>query len=488
MDKAVYQSGGVPLGNINYEVQFLNEDGTPITINGEPVTTELWTTRRNSKNDKGPRENNPAAQLMLETQREVIADKLRRGETVETRVSHQLPAAFKETKGQNNNIPEAFDMSVEDLNFGVVRHDGNYSKTSNTKTTDSDLSAFPAAPKLAGRIYIKIPNNVGQLIPALLNIRHLNDAESDLIIDLYSEMLKNPEEFRLTEVSKALWKRFQEVVPGEAQEMLGNIPNYDSLINFLVYADNNSINPDKNFVYTDGVLSFGTQKATGEDIDTQKAALKEFLMITQRRKVDINKLSDKKSEYRKHIVNNDILTTDIDKGPVNFTRAADTKNARFKGSVYLAPIADPNVEALTQASGEDIKIGDTVIKADKPAPQTSEVESKRKFQNKVYIKAYDELRNKPESKLKSTLETSNESAKSGGQSSPISVARSFIARKILDGKTKELDAQYAKQIPQTTKKKEVDVSMVTKAPIKKVRGNQKFAKFVKNNNKPKTDC
>jgi hypothetical protein len=62
----------------------------------------------------------------------------------------------------------------------------------------------------------------------------------------------------------------------------------------------------------------------------------------------------------------------------------------------------------------------------------------------VYVKAYDNLRNKSESELKSILKARNKSARSGAQSSPISVAESYIARQILDGKTKELDAEYAK--------------------------------------------
>lgn len=88
-----------------------------------------------------------------------------------------------------------------------------------------------------------------------------------------------------------------------------------------------------------------------------------------------------------------------------------------------------------------------------PIQETSGVESKRQFQNKVYIKAYDNLRNKPESELKSIVEAGKKSARSGGQSSPISVAESFIARKILDGKTKELDVQFAKPAPQTSEVK-----------------------------------
>jgi len=68
----------------------------------------------------------------------------------------------------------------------------------------------------------------------------------------------------------------------------------------------------------------------------------------------------------------------------------------------------------------------------------------RQSRNKVYVKAYDNLRNKSESELKSILKARNKSARSGAQSSPISVAESYIARQILDGKTKELDADYAK--------------------------------------------
>lgn len=82
----------------------------------------------------------------------------------------------------------------------------------------------------------------------------------------------------------------------------------------------------------------------------------------------------------------------------------------------------------------------------------SEVKSKRQFQNKVYIKAYDELRNAPKSKLEEIRAASLKALESGGQSSPISVARSYMASKILDGETKQLDAKYAKptQVQETS--------------------------------------
>ena len=110
----------------------------------------------------------------------------------------------------------------------------------------------------------------------------------------------------------------------------------------------------------------------------------------------------------------------------------------------------PYLKSELKAIENIIEEGVTPREATALEKQTSEVESKRQFQNKVYIKAYDNLRNKPESELKSIVEASKKSARSGGQSSPISVAESFIARKILDGKTKELDVQFAKPTQQTT--------------------------------------
>lgn len=365
MNEELFWAGKVPSGKVNLEVQFLDENGNVIEIDGEPVTSEFWGTRRA---DGGDRENDKESQYLLESQREIIVDKLLKGETVETYIQEQLPADFKETKNANNNIAEVFNTKVKDLKLGVVDNKGNYVNLSDTKLVDSELAGYSSVPKLAGRLYTKLPNNTGTIVPALLNIRHINEAEADLLANLYLEILKDPNN-AIKEVSENEWKAFEKIVPNNTQEVLKDIPTYENLINFLVYDNNASKNPEKYLVVDNGTLFFGTQKMNAQQLEANKKPLKDFFKITQRRRVDIKKLSESKSAYRQHIIGDNILSTDIDKGLVKFRR-----RGKLKGSVYLAPLADPKIKVLEQSEGT-IQLKEKNIK-----PSTKKESSKKTFE------------------------------------------------------------------------------------------------------------
>ena len=360
-NKAYYQQGSVADDNIFIKVEFLNPDGTPITVGGVPVISSMWNTKRA---DGSPRENDPASQIALEEQRALILERLRQEDSVETVIQEQLPAAFKEEIGANNNIAEVFDSKIEDLEFGVVRNDGNYATIPDTNELDGDLGAFASVPKVAGRLYIKIPNNMNETVPALLNIRFVNKKEADFIIDLYKDILENlDQEFRNSEISEELWERFEELIPGDIQDMLGDVPTYANVLDFLIYNENASKNPDKLLTTDNGVLNFGLDKVSAHQIDDQRASLVDFFINTQRRRVDIEKLSDPKSSYREHIITQNILSTSIAMGPVKFERRINTDDAIYKGSIYMKPLSNPKVKNATETKEDKIKLAGQEIAA-----------------------------------------------------------------------------------------------------------------------------
>lgn len=360
-NKAYYQQGSVADDSLFIKVEFLNPDGTPITVGGVPVVSSMWNTKRA---DGSPREDDPASQIALEEQRALILERLRQEDSVETVIQEQLPAAFKEEIGANNNIAEVFDSKVEDLEFGVVRHDGNYATIPDTNELDGDLGAFASVPKVAGRLYIKIPNNMNETVPALLNIRLVNKKEADFIIDLYKDILENPDqEFRNSEISEELWERFEELIPGDIQDMLGDVPTYTNVLDFLIHNENASKNPDKLLTTDNGVLNFGLDKVSAHQIDDQRASLVDFFINTQRRRVDIEKLSDPKSSYREHIITQNILSTSIAMGPVKFERRINTDDAIYKGSIYMKPLSNPKVKNATETKEDKIKLAGQEIAA-----------------------------------------------------------------------------------------------------------------------------
>ena len=107
----------------------------------------------------------------------------------------------------------------------------------------------------------------------------------------------------------------------------------------------------------------------------------------------------------------------------------------------MAGVYFQGIEPLPKKNQKDLN---RILSNLKPAQQTSEVTSDREFQPKLYIKAYDELRNSSKEELQKVLDRIRSAAMSNARQTPISTARSFIASKILKGKTKELDAKYAK--------------------------------------------
>lgn len=141
-----------------------------------------------------------------------------------------------------------------------------------------------------------------------------------------------------------------------------------------------------------------------------------------------------------------IIKSDKPKSPVSdkvWDKFVDTGKAstymvnKITKKIIAGETLDEREQAIRTAYSKNVE--DKLNSAKK-----SEVKSNRDFQNKVYVKAYDELRNSSKEELQEVLDNSLKVAKLGGRTTPIGVAKSFIARKILDGKIKELDNEYGK--------------------------------------------
>ena len=339
----------------------LDENGVPEKLLDKPVQSYLW---------RPEREGNPIAKKNLINERRAILQAFKRGENPSTTVGSQMHAAFNEIKGANHSLTEVFNQNASELPIGVVNKKGRYATMNNTSESDPDLGGYPAKGVLAGRLYIKVPSNVNEkiLVPAMLNVRQLNNKEAKFIVAMYKQVLNSTDKKFFTQpVPPKVMKAFEELIPNFSNNVLKKAPTYRNLRDFLIVADNKSINADKQFFLSEGALHFGGTVVNKQNINSMQPILIEFLTTNIRRRVDIKAFSNN-PEYRAHIVNEGILTTDIVKPPGSKfkkgTYDKDTKKdlSKFKGSVYLNPILNKEADDLTKADEQEDKAPDPTTK------------------------------------------------------------------------------------------------------------------------------
>ena len=172
-------------------------------------------------------------------------------------------------------------------------------------------------------------------------------------------------------------------------------------------------------------------------------------------KLIINGVTPEFGEHREAEIYTDEQGMTRTKSPASNTKTTTIKinGKEFQAAVELYEDGKAVYSiSSTKIVGNVLQVDETLSKAKYDAElaalestqQTSEVTSDREFQPKLYIKAYDELRNSSKEELQKVLDRIRSAAMSNARQTPISTARSFIASKILKGKTKELDAKYAK--------------------------------------------
>lgn len=202
----------------------------------------------------------------------------------------------------------------------------------------TDGNAVP----LAGAIFLGVKKADGYNFPMKLNLSKPTEEEADLIIDLCNELVKagNPN-IKFKELSETLQNNIRTNFRNEGSALEGVFsekvnPNIMELIGAFVYMDASTKGKTSEFRFTSEkkqnmiVFSVSGQKFTA---DSDRVAIKKFLMETKRKQFDISKWKNSAS-YRRYAISSGLINTDakID-GPL------------FKGKtdVYISSPAERSV-------------------------------------------------------------------------------------------------------------------------------------------------
>ncbi len=171
-----------------------------------------------------------------------------------------------------------------------------------------------------GEIYLIIPQANGQPFPLKLNIKKINDIESNIIFDIYREILINEKALNTT-ISDVNDQLRDNIIDNFSQELniIGGIKEditLNELIDLMIYSSNNIKSQVR---IENDTLLVGDKIFTIDNIDESKLYITDFLINNKRHQIKIapkseidntkTNLKSNSSDYLKYLLDNKILNT-----------------------------------------------------------------------------------------------------------------------------------------------------------------------------------
>lgn len=223
-----------------------------------------------------------------------------------------------------------------------------------------------------GAFYAKVKTANGSTFPLRLHIGNLTVEEADLVFDLYTDLLTNPEAYKQN-ISKEIIASIRE----SKERIINEIPTYlnldnttyEELLNNLVYngysktanAGNSRLfmtNPTKEG--KPAMLVFAKTKGTAlKNLAETKEEFIKYLTTARRRQVSAKLLNDE--NYKKYIINNSIVTTNA------YTNEA--------GRAFVQPtiVYNPNFKLITESKEDTSKTVSLNPKPSKEVLQSTDI-------------------------------------------------------------------------------------------------------------------
>jgi hypothetical protein len=327
------------VNNVALKVTFL-KDGEPITINGQEVFTYLYTIR------SGKNELNPEF-------RKNILNQLKQGNEVISEVEGYYPLEINNVR-QDNNIEQVFG-SIKESDFVMTNVEGRYVRfdwSVKNRNYDKDFNDLPEVTYKSGNevvagsglIFYKATNNKGVKIPIKLNVKTLSDEDARFVATVFQSILQNKVNWN-TLMPDNLLSQLQTILP-DYKELINTSPTYNEVIDYFVYFGNKTAGLQSELYLSKGKLYYGGNNntlATGSDFES----VVEYLKTKKRYQIKASKFKNK--AYREHIVNSNILTTDVDVD-LPFKQGQGI----YSGSMFLKPITETKQPELKVSKEEGL--------------------------------------------------------------------------------------------------------------------------------------
>lgn len=235
---------------------------------------------------------------------------------ITSKVAFQYPGIVKqdivESKPASNSILdlEYINNNLSNIEYYISDSNGNILSLTNEPNPSFGRSTFP------GNIFVKVKTANGKDFPLKLNIRRLNEVESDIAL-VITEALLNPvkklkykdiignkqEEIVFTEQQLEIVKKEAKIL-GKSMKNLTII----DLLGSLIYEGTSS----KNLFKISGTkITFGNNVITHNEFENNKGVIKNWLLNNKNRNVKKAKLREK--AYKEYMTK-EVLSTDAKLG------------------------------------------------------------------------------------------------------------------------------------------------------------------------------
>lgn len=241
-------------------------------------------------------------------------------EGITSKIAFQYPGIVKQDivdgKPAQNNIMElpTINNDISKVEFYISDSNGNILNLDNKPNATFGRSKNP------GSIFVKIPTANGKDFPLKLNIRRVNQAESDILLRVTQALLDPSKPIKFNANINTVLDQINftdqelESVKQEAKILGKNIKNLKvmELVNSIVYEGGS---PKNTFKINRNTLSYGDKNVTFENFEASRSDINDWLINNKNRNIKKQKLKEK--TYKEFFANN-VLSTDAKLGEPTF--------------------------------------------------------------------------------------------------------------------------------------------------------------------------
>lgn len=318
----------------------------PIRVKfGGDIYTQLFNELDNKTGDTLSKKDYEIRKAIVET---IIANKSFDG--ISSQIKFQFPGWIQNDESNNGPAQNSV-LELDQINNNIDNIELLYSNKDGRlftplKEFDKDFGDYVVNSINKGSIFLKVKAANGRFIPLKLNVRRINELESELILNI-TEKLLNPEieikyQDRINQypdLEQWLNQNYSEEIKGLGLSIKDS--TISELFSNIMYEGTSVKNK---FKVTGEYLKMGPETIKFEDFNNKKDDIKAWLLANKNRNIKVSKLNEQ--SYVRHMLESKTISTDVKLGEPIFQGVTD---------IYINPIIKkdkPFVKSINTTQSE----------------------------------------------------------------------------------------------------------------------------------------
>jgi len=306
------------------------------------------------------------ATTMAKTRRSIIENILSSPtNTIYSKITSKGPGSVQRTENNVELKAALQEQNNNNFTFLVRSNDGNlytgYDETNKKFTYDPDLGLSKNPEASPGAIFVKIPTANGTYFPLRVQVSNLKEEEANLIYEIYNGIWdsKNPLANKTLLIDSGL-----DLTSPLIASLIKTLPNKEEssvidLLNALVYEGASSKEKMFPLLREKNMMIYGKNKVSMSNLANNTDGARDNFInwLTTKKIRNINYKNFNNPEYKNHLLNNELLTTNSLSGP--------------KGIIF----AQPTFQISSDYSNSKGTVVETIDLKDKAIPDKMIVDS-----------------------------------------------------------------------------------------------------------------